>query len=146
MGIAFGNVLAPAIIKTRFPVYMGTMMGLYTVVMNVVGSLSSSIISPLTTHFNYSIALGIIAIITAVTIMIWAFQLKQQPPEAVSNVHSQINVWKSLLAWRVTVFMGAQSLVFIQSLTGYQNYLQIMVFHYKHQVSMFHYCKSQLYL
>ena len=99
MGIAFGNVLAPAIIKTRFPVYMGTMMGLYTVVMNVVGSLSSSIISPLTTHFNYSIALGIIAIITAVTIMIWAFQLKQQPPEAVSNVHSQINVWKSLLAW-----------------------------------------------
>ena len=86
-------------------------MGLYTVVMNVVGSLSSSIISPLTTHFNYSIALGIIAIITAVTIMIWAFQLKQQPPEAVSNVHSQINVWKSLLAWRVTVFMGAQSLV-----------------------------------
>lgn len=112
VGIAFGNVLAPAIIKTRFPVYMGTMMGLYTVVMNVVGSLSSSIISPLTTHFNYSIALGIIAIITAVTIMIWAFQLKQQPPEAVSNVHSQINVWKSLLAWRVTVFMGAQSLVF----------------------------------
>lgn len=112
VGIAFGNVLAPAIIKTRFPVYMGTMMGLYTVVMNVVGSLSSSIISPLTTHFNYSIALGIIAIITAVTIMIWAFQLKQQLPEAVSNVHSQINVWKSLLAWRVTVFMGAQSLVF----------------------------------
>ena len=29
VGIAFGNVLAPAIIKTRFPVYMGTMMGLY---------------------------------------------------------------------------------------------------------------------
>ncbi len=112
VGIAFGNVLAPAIIKTRFPVYMGTMMGLYTVVMNVVGSLSSSIVSPLTTHFNYSIALGIIAIITAVTITIWAFQLKQQPPEAVSNVHSQINVWRSLLAWRVTVFMGAQSLVF----------------------------------
>ena len=113
--------------------------------MNVVGSLSSSIISPLTTHFNYSIALGIIAIITAVTIMIWAFQLKQQPPEAVSNVHSQINVWKSLLAWSNSIH-GRTVTRFIQSLTGYQNYLQIMVFHYKHQVSMFHYCKSQLYL
>lgn len=112
IGIAFGNVLAPAIVKTRFPLHIGIMTGLYTVVMNVVGSLSSSVISLLTSHFNYAIALGLMSVITLFTIIIWTFQLKQQPPRATNTVHSQINIWKSLLAWRVTIFMGAQSLIF----------------------------------
>ena len=30
IGIAFGNVLAPAIVKTRFPLHIGIMTGLYT--------------------------------------------------------------------------------------------------------------------
>ncbi|MHC1488659.1 CynX/NimT family MFS transporter [Staphylococcus capitis] len=112
IGIAFGNVLAPAIVKTRFPFHIGIMTGLYTVVMNVVGSLSSSAISPLTSRYNYAIALGLMSIITLFTIIIWTFQLKQQPPKATNSAHSQINIWKSLLAWRVTIFMGAQSLIF----------------------------------
>lgn len=97
IGIAFGNVLAPAIVKTRF-LHIGIMTGLYTVVMNVVGSLSSSAISPLTSRYNYAIALGLMSIITLFTIIIWTFQLKQQPPKATNSVHSQINIWKSLLA------------------------------------------------
>lgn len=112
IGIAFGNVLAPAIIKTRFPFHIGIMTGLYTVVMNVVGSLSSSIISPLTSHFNYAVALGFMSMITLITLILWVFQLKEKPPKIIKSNHININVWKSLLAWRVTIFMGAQSLIF----------------------------------
>ena len=95
--------ISTAIVKTRFPFHIGIMTGLYTVVMNVVGSLSSSAISPLTSRYNYAIALGLMSIITLFTIIIWTFQLKQQPPKATNSVHSQINIWKSLLAWRVTI-------------------------------------------
>lgn len=37
IGIGFGNVLAPAVIKAKFPLHIGIMTGYYTVVMNVFG-------------------------------------------------------------------------------------------------------------
>lgn len=70
VGIAFGNVLTPGIIKMNFPLRIGIMTGYYTVVMNIFGSASSYVTAPLVKHFNYNIAISLIGIVTFIGIIL----------------------------------------------------------------------------
>ncbi|WP_323703848.1 MFS transporter [Mammaliicoccus sp. Dog046] len=112
VGIAFGNVLTPGIIKMNFPLRIGVMTGYYTVVMNIFGSLSSYVTAPLVKQFNYQFAISLIGVVTLIGIIVWSLQLKKH--KAVKQVASTdtINVWKSPLAWQITLLMGGQSLMF----------------------------------
>lgn len=112
VGIAFGNVLTPGIIKMNFPLRIGVMTGYYTVVMNIFGSLSSYVTAPLVKEFNYQFAISLIGVVTLIGIIIWSLQLKKH--KSVKQVASTdtINVWKSPLAWQITLLMGGQSLMF----------------------------------
>ncbi|GGI02928.1 CynX/NimT family MFS transporter [Mammaliicoccus vitulinus] len=112
VGIAFGNVLTPGIIKMNFPLRIGIMTGYYTVVMNIFGSLSSYITAPLVKQYNYSIAISLIGVITLLGIIVWSFQLKKHDHVNSSQTSTNINVWKSPLSWQITLLMGGQSMIF----------------------------------
>ncbi|MEB5650841.1 MFS transporter [Mammaliicoccus sciuri] len=112
VGIAFGNVLTPGIIKMNFPLRIGIMTGYYTVVMNIFGSVSSYVTAPLVKHFNYNIAISLIAIVTFIGIIIWSFQLNKHETVNSSQTTTNINVWKSPLSWQITLLMGGQSMIF----------------------------------
>ncbi|MDK9857215.1 CynX/NimT family MFS transporter [Staphylococcus equorum] len=123
IGIGFGNVLAPAMIKAKFPLHIGIMTGYYTVVMNVFGGLSSYGTAPLVKAFNYNIAIIVIGIITLITIIIWSFQLKGTQETATALPRKSVNVWKSPLAWQITILMGGQSLIFYSLINWLPAYL-----------------------
>ncbi|PTE44595.1 CynX/NimT family MFS transporter [Staphylococcus equorum] len=123
IGIGFGNVLAPAMIKAKFPLHIGIMTGYYTVVMNVFGGLSSYGTAPLLKAFNYNIAISVIGIITLITIIIWSFQLKGTQETATALPRKSVNVWKSPLAWQITILMGGQSLIFYSLINWLPAYL-----------------------
>ncbi|MBI5975058.1 MFS transporter [Staphylococcus sp. H16/1A] len=123
VGIAFGNVLTPAVIKSNFPMRLGIMTGYYTVVMNVFGSLSSYISAPLVKSFNYQIALGSIGVVTLVTLFVWVFQLKNNEKIQHTSHSDGVNVWKSPIAWRITLLMGSQSLIFYALINWLPAYL-----------------------
>lgn len=112
VGIAFGNVLTPGIIKMNFPLRIGIMTGYYTVVMNIFGSVSSYVTAPLVKHFNYNIAISLIGIVTFIGIIIWSFQLNKHETVNSSQTTTNINVWKSPLSWQITLLMGGQSMIF----------------------------------
>lgn len=112
VGIAFGNVLTPGIIKMNFPLRIGIMTGYYTVVMNIFGSASSYVTAPLVKHFNYNIAISLIGIVTFIGIIIWSFQLNKHETVNSSQTTTNINVWKSPLSWQITLLMGGQSMIF----------------------------------
>ncbi|MEB5759951.1 CynX/NimT family MFS transporter [Mammaliicoccus sciuri] len=112
VGIAFGNVLTPGIIKMNFPLCIGIMTGYYTVVMNIFGSASSYVTAPLVKHFNYNIAISLIGIVTFIGIIIWSFQLNKHETVNSSQTTTNINVWKSPLSWQITLLMGGQSMIF----------------------------------
>lgn len=112
VGIAFGNVLTPGIIKMNFPLRIGIMTGYYTVVMNIFGSASSYVTAPLVKHFNYNIAISLIGIVTFIGIIIWSFQLNKHDTVNSSQITTNINVWKSPLSWQITLLMGGQSMIF----------------------------------
>lgn len=123
IGIAFGNVLAPAIIKANFPLHIGIMTGYYTVVMNVFGSASTYVTAPLVKMLNYPLAISVIGMITVLSIIVWLFQLRQRPHHVPTMQGTQINVWKSPLAWQITILMGGQSLIFYSLINWLPVYL-----------------------
>lgn len=123
VGIAFGNVLAPAVIKAKFPLRIGIMTGYYTVVMNIVGSISSYTTAPVVKMFNYNTALVLISIVTLITIIVWSFQLNKKQDTVSSVKNTNINIWKSSISWKITLLMGGQSLIFYSLINWLPEYL-----------------------
>ncbi|MEK5389062.1 MFS transporter [Margalitia sp. FSL K6-0131] len=116
LAIAIGNVLVPSIIKQNFPQSVGTMTGIYSVSMNLCGAIASGLSIPISSNsgFGWQGSLGYWGIISIVAILFWIPQIraKRKQDVRVSEKTQSVNIWKSGLAWQVTVFMGLQSLIF----------------------------------
>ncbi|WP_394237113.1 CynX/NimT family MFS transporter [Niallia oryzisoli] len=120
LAIAAGNVLLPSLIKREFPGKMGVMTGVYSISMNLFGAIASGISVPVALGLGYGWqgALGIWGMLSFVSILFWLPQMKKRSGgnagAAVSHqaANENVNLWRSPLAWQVTLFMGLQSMVF----------------------------------
>jgi CP family cyanate transporter-like MFS transporter len=119
IGIAISvcNVLLPGLIKQEFPQRIGVVTGTYSVAMNLCGAVASGISIPLTESLGlgWKGALGCWGILAIVAMAAWIPQLKgrHMPAVAVASAGTKrSSIWKSPLAWQVTLFMGMQSFVF----------------------------------
>ncbi|QIH77167.1 MFS transporter [Macrococcoides canis] len=113
IGIAFGNVLAPVFIKVSFPLHLGIVTALYTVIMNIFGAISSAVAAPLAQSFSYQFSLRTILFITILALISWIYVLKSSKETDIPDVSgTSLNIWKSKLAWHITIFMGGQSVIF----------------------------------
>ncbi|WP_339228835.1 MFS transporter [Oceanobacillus sp. FSL K6-2867] len=121
IAIAFGNVLLPGFIKMNFPLKIGIMTGVYAVSMNIFGALGSGLSVPLAgvQGFGWSGALAVFASISFLAILVWIPQLLQSKISANSiTVKKNGNhLWKSGLAWKITLYMGCQSFLFYTLIT-----------------------------
>ena len=114
--IAISNVLLPALIKRDFPLHVGLMTGLYSTLLNVSGALADGASIPLAqgAKLDWAGSLAFWALPAALTALIWLPLLRTQTrPEAaqVTGVPGR-RLWRSPLAWQVTLFMGLQSTCF----------------------------------
>ncbi|OME75910.1 transporter [Paenibacillus sp. FSL A5-0031] len=116
--IAICNVLLPSLIKRDFPNKIGSMTGIYSISMCLFGAIASGISVPLAVNagLKWQGALGIWGILSFVSILCWLPQLRNQAKQTTTMskqiASKDVNVWKSPLAWQVTLFMGIQSMVF----------------------------------
>src|SRR5699024_10682628 len=133
LAIAIGNVLLPAFIKMNFPLKMGIMTGIYVVSMNIFGALGSGLSVPFASFqgMGWQGSLGIWAILSFLAFLIWIPQLKtswekqeQTARASADDAPSGANVWRSPLAWFITMFMGLQSLIFYTLITWIPDLLQ----------------------
>ncbi|WP_342423491.1 MFS transporter [Paenibacillus sp. FSL E2-0178] len=115
LSIAVCNVLLPGLIKGKFPHRIGLMTGIYTVSMNICAAAASGISVPLASHagLGWRGTLALWFIISALATLLWIPQMKSLSPSGTGAVRSSaVRVWRSPLAWQVTLFMGLQSLLY----------------------------------
>ncbi|MFD0691495.1 CynX/NimT family MFS transporter [Actinomadura fibrosa] len=119
IAISIGNIAMPAIIKRDHPSSITAVTAVYTVAVTVGASASSGLAVPVEDAFDASwrLPLGLLAVPAAVAGAIWlpralraARAARSAPPAAASRGVAAL-VWRSGLAWQVTIFMGVQSLL-----------------------------------
>lgn len=110
-GVAIGNVLLPSLVKRDFPDKIGVMTGVYTTVMNVFAGLASGLSVPLARQmgFGWRGSLMSWAVLTVIALAIWLPHLRQRH---VPDVSTPAGLWRSPIAWQITLFMGLQSFLF----------------------------------
>ncbi|MFD6442352.1 CynX/NimT family MFS transporter [Peribacillus sp. NPDC060186] len=123
LAIAIGNVLLPSLIKHNFARNIGLMTGIYAVSMNLCGAIGSGISIPISSlsGLGWAGALGCWGILSLITVFFWMPQLKKpldsDKDEQTAPKVKNINLWRSGLAWQITLFMGLQSFIFYTVIT-----------------------------
>src|SRR5699024_6711078 len=122
LAIAIGNVLIPGFIKMNLPLKIRFMTGIYAVFMNVFGALGSGLSVPISSvgSVGWQGALGVWVLLAIIAFLIWMPQLRKQretPKADVSSSQKNNSLWRSPLAWMITLFMGGQSLAFYTLIT-----------------------------
>ena len=125
LAIAVGNVLLPSLVKREFPAHTGLLMGVYITVMNSGAALGAGVSVPLAQQgFGWRGALGVWALPALVAALVWVYLLRGDRPVSPVAVTARGNLWRSPLAWHVTLFMGLQSVVFYASIAWLPEVLQ----------------------
>lgn len=127
VGISAANVLIPSIVKLNYPERIGIITGIYITAISIFASIGAGASYPLASSgLGWKTASAVWVGIAFLAIFAWYPQRNlgsnstagEQQKGSVPGVQEQArksrekrkNIWKSPLAWYLTVFMGFQSL------------------------------------
>ncbi|ARK29902.1 CynX/NimT family MFS transporter [Halalkalibacter krulwichiae] len=116
VGIALANVLLPSIIKSRYPENIGLITGIYTTAMCIFAAIGSGLSIPLSEglHLGWQKSLLAWTIIAFIGLFLWYQQFHRDfySNSLQNSTLPKTTIWKSKIAWQVTLFMGLQSFLF----------------------------------
>jgi CP family cyanate transporter-like MFS transporter len=127
--IAVANVLLPSLVKREFPGHAGLMTSVYSTSLGISAAVAAGVSVPLTqlAGIGWRGALAVWAIPVLLASVAWLPQLglSDHPADpAVPSSPGVRDLWRSPLAWQVTLFMGLQSLAYYATLTWLPEILQ----------------------
>jgi len=119
LGICVGNVVTPGYIKTNFPKQIGLMTGIFAVAMNLTAAFASGFSLRLGewTGLEWRGSLGVWVALALLSILAVFFDgLSSQKVRTITKNKRGANgighIFRSRLAWYISLFMGIQSLVY----------------------------------
>ncbi|EIY5684933.1 CynX/NimT family MFS transporter [Salmonella enterica] len=114
-GIALGNVLLPGLIKRDFSQHVARLTGAYSLTMGAAAALGSALVVPLALHgFGWRGALLMLVLFPLLGFLIWLPQWRTTRSANLSSSRAlhERGIWRSPLAWQVTLFLGLNSLIY----------------------------------
>lgn len=129
LAIANGNVLLPGLVKKNFAHRIGIMTGVYAVSMNLSAAIASGVVVPIASikGIGWQGALGFWGLLTIAAILFWIPHIRQhhKSQQGVQQIEMKSNqLWRSPLAWKITLFMGLQSLVYYSIIAWFPEIFQ----------------------
>ncbi|WP_181347827.1 MFS transporter [Thalassobacillus sp. CUG 92003] len=128
IGIAIGNVLLPGIVKKNFPLKVGLMTGIYSICMSGWAAIGSAVSVPLAQNFQsgWQGSMAIWSILALIAFVVWLPQARiKKSSIRLPKLDPKNNpLWRSPLAWQVTLFMGLQSFLFYTMVSWLPEILQ----------------------
>ncbi|WYP27072.1 MFS transporter [Alkalihalobacillus sp. FSL W8-0930] len=119
VGIAICNVLLPGLAKLHFPLKVGLITSIYSTLMSIFAALASGITVPMADGLGlgWNTTLLLWGALVLLGLAVWVPQLrgKNSEPKPVDVQPVSSSMWKSSIAWQVTLFMGLQSFLFYSS-------------------------------
>lgn len=116
IAIAVCNVLLPALVKLKFPHKIGLLTGVYSAFMGLFAALGSGLSVPLAKGLGlgWRGSLACWAILAVIAAIFWfpKIRSKNKTDDSQYDKLKLRKLWRSPLAWQVTLFMGLQSFVF----------------------------------
>ncbi|MEB2780837.1 MFS transporter [Algoriphagus sp. C2-6-M1] len=119
VGIVIANVLLIPLIKVRLPEKLGLMTALLATMMSLFAAIAVGMSVPIAVDwdFGWRGSLAFWAVFMVLAMIIWIPQL-QRPKASLHEVTDPAkNVWRSKLAWQITIFMGCQSVMYFTMVT-----------------------------
>src|SRR5215203_2021075 len=119
IGIAMGGVLLPRVVKAWFPSRPGAVTGLYTAGLVAGAMLASAATVPLMDALGvgWPPAIAAWALLAAAALAAWV-PVTRRLRAAAEPAPGRVRLpWGSAVAWRVTLYMGLQSLLYYAALT-----------------------------
>lgn len=121
-GIAIANVLIVPLVKRDFPGHVALCVGLYAATMALMAALASGLSAPLSTLTGYTwkVSIGFWFVLVLIAIICWLPHLRRARggvPTAPSRVSK--SVWRSAIAWQVSMFMALQTITFYTLIDWY---------------------------
>src|SRR5215211_1192067 len=125
--IAVANVLLPSLVKREFPEHAGLMTSVYSTSLGISAALAAGVSVPLAQLVGWRGALAVWVLPALLAGVAWLPQLSRSDHPGDPSARSSPGVrdlWRSPLAWQVTLFMGLQSLSYYVTLTWLPEILQ----------------------
>lgn len=119
IGIVIANVLMIPFFKARIPEKIGLMTAILTTGMSLLAAIASGISVPMAVDLDWGWrgSLASWSIMMVLALVAWIPQLSPHQSGNQTKLLPAKNVWKSRLAWQVTLFMGAQSVMYFTMVT-----------------------------
>ncbi len=119
IGIVIANVLLIPLIKLRLPEKLGLMTALLATGMSLFAAIAVGLSVPLAVDMNLGWRGSLLAWASVVllAVVFWIPQVRRSKTAIQTDLLPSKNVWKSRLAWQITLFMGAQSVMYFTMIT-----------------------------
>lgn len=127
VGIAFGNVLLPGLVKRDFPDRAAGMIGLYAAAMAGMAGFSAGLAVPIARlpGSDWRWSLGVWALLSLVTLALWLPRWRgaqHRLSGAGTSVRPRTSPWRHPIGWQVSLFFALHSLVFYAVVDWFASY------------------------
>jgi len=116
-GMGIGNVVVPPLVKRYFANRVGTMSTLYITVLQIGTMMPALLAVPVAQQAGWRVSLGIWALMSLAAALPWLMLSRARPhPDTISAANDPSSaphgkVWKTPLAWGMTLMFGMTSLM-----------------------------------
>jgi CP family cyanate transporter-like MFS transporter len=120
VGIAMGGALLPGVVKAWFPARAGAVTGLYTAGLVTGAMLASAATVPLSHVLGggWPAAIAAWGLLAVAALVAWVPATRRLRATAEPPAPGRLRLpWGSGVAWRITLYMGSQSLLYYAALT-----------------------------
>lgn len=115
-GIAVGNVLLSAAIRRDFPNHMEKMSSFQMFAFGIFQTMAAACAVPLAHAFGWKTAISIWTLAAIPALLLWPQIARQQRQYRAAAAQPALlpakNIWKSPLAWKISLYMGLQSMLY----------------------------------
>lgn len=128
-GIAICNVLLPSLVKRDFPETIPRLTAFYALTMGISAALGSALMVPVakTLGWGWELAAATLFVLPLTACIAWLPQLAEwnkNADERQAGEAPRVSLWKSALAWQVTLFFGLTSLTYYISVSWLPAFLK----------------------